>query len=272
MKKGKKNFVFTVTTGRSGTLYLKELLEVNLSEIESHHEILWGFDKFGKETPDVSHFHEFNSGGNTTKIMKFWMQKFSRIAKTKSNYYVETSHLLAKAGLVENLGLLKNFGQVYLVLLKRDVLKTLISMHKRNTYLNVGNMWLWHLDPSYSKNIVNVEPYKRFELQGLRLWYIHEMRARAEYYKQLLENDKGITIVDVDIDELNDNKGVEKFLGRLGYKAKKDKIEVLAPKHVGPKTALDPGLEEHFKKMIKSFIFSAEKLAKGYIEAGRRLG
>src|SRR6266849_1968222 len=97
-----KHFVFTMTTGRSGTAYLAGLLAANLPDVESHHELL-GWDQFGVNTPDLSHMTLFNSQGNIETVRSFWRQKLARIAAAPSRFYVETSHLLMKAGLVENL-------------------------------------------------------------------------------------------------------------------------------------------------------------------------
>ena len=44
------NFVFTLTTGRSGTLYLAQLLFQNLPDAECYHEIV-GWDRFGPGNP-----------------------------------------------------------------------------------------------------------------------------------------------------------------------------------------------------------------------------
>ncbi|GAH10138.1 unnamed protein product, partial [marine sediment metagenome] len=82
-----KQFVFTITTGRSGTAYLAELLRLNTASCEAHHELL-GFEAFGVDTPDVSHLTLFNSQGNIKKIQAFWAQKLSRIQQCTKEYYV----------------------------------------------------------------------------------------------------------------------------------------------------------------------------------------
>src|ERR1700674_19694 len=106
-----KDFIFTMTTGRSGTQYLAELLGHNLPDAECHHEFLQ-WDSFGVDTPDVSHMCLFNSKGNIEKVVAFWDQKLKRIAATPHRFYVETSHMLMKAGLVENLSSLTMAGRV----------------------------------------------------------------------------------------------------------------------------------------------------------------
>ncbi|HKY93691.1 MAG TPA: hypothetical protein VJL84_00240, partial [Kiloniellales bacterium] len=137
-----KHFVFTMTAGRTGTAYLAELLRQNVGSAEVHHEIL-GWDRFGVDTPDVSHMTLYNSVGNHPKVQAFWQDKLGRIAKTMAPVYVETSHLLLKAGLVENLGPLLAAGTVHLVALERDLLPTVISYRNRFDFLNKGMWWMW---------------------------------------------------------------------------------------------------------------------------------
>jgi len=45
--------IFTLTAGRTGTMYLAELLRANLPDTEVHHEIL-EYDSFGVDTPEIS--------------------------------------------------------------------------------------------------------------------------------------------------------------------------------------------------------------------------
>jgi hypothetical protein len=148
-----KNFVFTLTTGRSGTKYLAELLGQNLPRAECHHEIC-GWDRLGVDTPDVSHMTLFNSQGNVDKVRSFWQSKLARVAATPQAWYVETSHLLMKAGLVENLALLTETGTVHLIALERDPYATIVSFRNRFDFWGKADRWLWYLDPEYPKNLV----------------------------------------------------------------------------------------------------------------------
>ncbi|HET9764809.1 MAG TPA: hypothetical protein VFR50_14905 [Casimicrobiaceae bacterium] len=70
-----KQFVFTLTTGRSGTQYLAELLRQNLPDAECYHEIC-GWDRFGVDTPDLSHMTLFNSQGNVESVQAFTIASF----------------------------------------------------------------------------------------------------------------------------------------------------------------------------------------------------
>ena len=83
-----KHFVFTLTTSRSGTQFLSNFLETNLDDVEAYHELVLGFDKFGVDTPDISHLHTFNSQGNTPHVKNFWKSKFEKISETPFDYYL----------------------------------------------------------------------------------------------------------------------------------------------------------------------------------------
>ena len=74
-----RKFVFTLSSGRTGTAFLAHLLQANLPGAEVHHEIL-DYAAFGVDTPDVSHLRQFNAIGNSQLVQSFWKQKFQRIA------------------------------------------------------------------------------------------------------------------------------------------------------------------------------------------------
>src|SRR5689334_3546706 len=116
--------IFTLTPGRTGTAYLSELLKWNLSDAEVHHEIQT-YTSFGECTPDISQLHAFNVFGNTPAVQQFWRRKFDKILASGKPVYAETSHLLMKAGLVENMAELAKDHDVHFVILKRDTMKTI---------------------------------------------------------------------------------------------------------------------------------------------------
>src|SRR5689334_14667760 len=109
-----RQFIFTMTTGRSGTEFLTELLAANLPDADSNHEFR-GWGDFGLRTPDVSHMTLFNSQGNVEKVQGFWRDKLSIVLGGQSRFYVETAHMLMKAGLVENIAPLTGAGHVHLI-------------------------------------------------------------------------------------------------------------------------------------------------------------
>lgn len=273
MAKNPKHFIFTITPGRTGTLYLTNLLGANLPDCQAHHELIFGFDKFGVDTPEISHFHTFNSKGNTTKIQKFWKRKLTKIGKTKTRYYVETSHLLAKAGLVENLDYLKKYGKIHLIILKRDLLKIILSLHNRLDLINIGSAWMWFLDPAYPRKLVNPQNFADLGTYRTRFWYLCEMFTRAEYYKQLLKADKKILFHEYDIEQLNSKKQVRTLLVNLGFK--KSEASIIIPPKANQyefKREMDNKTLNQLKQTIKNMDFDPVEIAQNMIKSGERIG
>jgi len=227
-----RNFIFTLTTGRSGTRYLATLLRQNLPDAECHHEI-HGWDRFGVDTPDVSHMTLFNSQGNVEKVRAFWRSKLQRIAATPRRFYVETSHLLMKAGLVENLAPLTAEGTVHLIALERDPYATIVSFRNRFDFLGKASCWLWYLDPEYPRNLVPSQALVAHSLNGLCLWYILEVRARIARYEKLLSGEPRVVFHRVSLEELRSAQGVARLLQALGVAADPANVRVPAPENVG---------------------------------------
>jgi hypothetical protein len=227
-----KKFVFTLTTGRSGTRYLATLLRQNLPDAECHHEI-HGWDRFGIDTPDVSHMTLFNSQGNVEKVESFWMAKLARIAATPREFYVETSHILMKAGLVENLAPLTAAGTVHLIALERDPYATILSFRNRFDFLGKANCWLWYLDPEYPRNLVPSRELVADSINGLCLWYILEVRARAARYEEQLRGEPRILFHRFRLEELRDAAGASRLLHALGAPLPSAGVRVPEPENVG---------------------------------------
>ena len=263
-----KKYIFTITPGRTGTLFLAELLIRNLPKSEVHHEIL-GYDSFGVNSPDLSTLTLFNSQGNIDKVQKFWKQKLSRIKEKEVNYYAETSHILAKAGLIENIKYLGKDAEIHFILLDRDTMKILESLHARFDFLNIGDIWLWFLDPQYPIKILDSTPFNYLGVHGSRLWYVYEMRARAQFYKLKYKKKKNIHFHHVNVGDLNDTKGVKGFLLNLGVK-KSDSEIIIPPKLNVTKTkqaVLDKRTKEIIKKEMKK-PFVPKALAKEFLDLG----
>ena len=246
------NFLFTLTTGRSGTSYLAELLHQNLPHAECHHEI-WGWDRFGVDTPDVSHMTLFNSKGNVDKVQAFWRSKLARVAATPLPWYVETSHLLMKAGLVENLAPLTQAGTVHLVALERDPYATIVSFRNRFDFWGKADRWLWYLDPDYPRNLVPSRELFAKGINGLCLWYILEIRARTARYEQLLEQEPRIRVHRFSLEELRVPGGAARLLHALGHPTDPAWVQMPAPQNVGrPLVAIGAAEEASIRQLIAS--------------------
>jgi hypothetical protein len=239
-----------MTTGRSGTSYLARLLQGNLPEAVCYHEII-GWDRFGVDTPDLSHMTLFNSEGNVKEVQSFWRAKLGRIAQTPRRYYVETSHLLMKAGLIENLSWLTSEGTVHLIALERDLFDTIMSFRSRLDFLNKGNVWLWYLDPEYPRNLVPSRDLVAAGVNGFCLWYILEIRARAAHYEQRLAGRHGIVVHRFDLEELRAADGVSRLLRALGAPAGSGEIRVPSPTNVSQlRVKIDTAEEAGIRRLI----------------------
>ena len=225
-----RKFIFTLTPGRSGTRYLANLLHDNLPDAEVHHERT-GFDRFGVDTPEVSHFTLFNTKGNVSKVRQFWSQKLRRIADGEYRIYVETSHLLMKAGLVENIDVVRQSGEVHFIILKRDIKQILWSFKRRFDFINTGHMWLWYLDPNYPRRIVDSAPFRSSGPNGTTLWYICEIYARAEYYRRLLSARENVFFHDCKLSDIATAEGAGRLFSALGEPKPTDQIQVPPPQN-----------------------------------------
>jgi hypothetical protein len=259
----RKKFIFTITPGHTGTTFLADLLKRNLPNSEIHHEIL-GYDKFGVDTPDVSHMTLFNSQGNVDKVKSFWSQKLEKIIFSPCDVYGETSHLLVKAGLMENISPLFEYGEVYIIDLRRNIEKIILSLRKRYDFLNKGNMWLWHLDPDYPRNLVNTSAFLPLGVEGIRYWYVCEMYARAEYYKQLFINNDNVHFISIDIDDLSNPQVAQSFLAQLGHDVEISAINFPPQRNVSTGN-VDKKVLTRIRNMIKVSKFDAMSIVEPVI-------
>jgi hypothetical protein len=239
-------------------LYLAELLAQNLPDAECYHELV-GWDRFGVDTPDVSHMTLFNSQGNVEKVQAFWRPKLARIAATPRQFYVETSHLLMKAGLIENLAPLTAKGTVHLIVLERDVFATLLSLRKRLDLLHKSNQWLWYLDPDYPVNLVPSADLVDAGINGLCLWYILEIRARTAYYERLMAGKNNVALHRFGLEELRTADGASRLLQALGSPREPGRVIIPPARNVGPTLATIDAAEQ---ARIRDLIASVEAAAK----------
>ena len=267
-----KRAVFTITTGRSGTKFLAQLLSANLPEAEVHHEQRAQSD-WGVNCPDVSHLTAFNQAGNTAYVRAFWQQKLARIASANTTYFAEASHTLAKAGLVENLDLLADSGTVDLIYLKRNIADTAVSLSHRFDFCTKGNMWLWYLAPNYANVMMDFRPLARFGQIGLAIWYVIEMRARAEYYRLLAAEQKHIRFHDFDMERMTDRKGAAELLTALGVAVTPEQIQLPGKANgnvVGKE--LEESEKDYIRQIVADCRFDAVEVAHNWRRCGRALG
>ncbi len=241
-----KSFVFTLTAGRTGTAWLAALLRENLDAATVHHEQI-GYGSFGLDTPDLSTFTLFNSRGNTERVRAFWERKMARVRASPGRWYVETSHLLMKAGLVENLHHLRGLGTIHLVALERDPVATVRSYTRRGDLATPGNQWMWYLDPYYPLNILDPRPFLDKGHIGVRLWYWLEIRARQSYYIASLEAAPDIVIHRCRLEDLRGPVGARALLQSMGRAVRR--VRLPPPKNVGARRPLPVVVEDRIRAL-----------------------
>jgi len=216
--------IFTISTGRSGTAWLADFFKENLKpdiEADVYHEGNL-YLEFGTFRPGIRHLHEYNFIGNTERVRNFWKQKFSSDKYSDDKPAVETSHINAKAGLIENLDLLQEH-EVTIIHLKRDPVKTALSFQKRYDFANIGNKWIWYLDPEYKRNVVPYEHFKSLNYHGQLAWYICEMRARAKVLSDHYLKDKH-RYLEVDLEEITTPTGAKDLVQHFGFLKQEDVV------------------------------------------------
>ncbi len=267
----RRRFVFTITPGRTGTAYLTKLLRLNCPDMECHHERT-GFDRMGVHNPDASTFMLFNSRGNVTEVRDFWRRKFALIRNGPGDGYVEISHFLGKAGLVENLDLLGSDAAIDLIDLRRDLFQVVWSYANRFDFANNGFTWLFSLDPAYPRRIVDPARFRRHGMFGSCLWYALEMFTRAEYYRRMLRDRANLRVHTVDLDDLTDANGVRDFLERIALTAPDSASPSLPAKTnhtrawpLGEKTKAD------VKTLVERLRIDPAAAAEDFVRSGGRL-
>lgn len=265
-----RQFVFPITTGRSGTVFLTELLRMNRPDAEVHHERL-GFTRLGVDTPDASHFTFFNSVGNVPHVQAFWQRKLGRILENGKPAYAEISHFLVKAGLIENIAPLLDAGRVDLVVLTRDPAKILWSLTNRFEFANPGFTWLFYLDARYPNVILNSAPFAKHGAPGKALWYIHEMLARAAYYEQLAAEEPRLRIHRVDLSEITRQAGAARLLKALGWTNAAQTVRMPPRKNETKTWHFGEDMRRNCQRLAESARADHATLAAQYIASGRRL-
>ncbi|MEM8648238.1 MAG: hypothetical protein AAGF86_18105, partial [Pseudomonadota bacterium] len=207
--------IFTIAPGRSGTAYTAELLQRNVPAAEVYHERM-GPGQFGLHSPDISHMMRFNTEGNVEDIHQFWRRKVALIGSGVAPVYAEISHLLAKAGLMENIGLLCRTTRVDVVLLRRDITKTVQSFIARGDFINTGLAWAFLLDWNYPRRVIDPEPFRPHGMVGRAYWYVAEMFARGEFYRRRLAGISNLHFHVAELSDISKPQGAEALFGALG--------------------------------------------------------
>ena len=243
-------YLFTITSGRSGSAWLADFLKVNFSENVIHEPL--GIHDFGRTMPDIRIMRMFNHFGNNEEVQHFWKGKLSVI---DSSFYGETNHTLGKCGLIENLSKSSLSEKSCIIILRRNLIKQTVSYLHRNDFGNITLAWQWYLHPSYKKKIVNPEPFIKMGALGIPIWYSIEMDVRQYFYKMKYKS--VLKFIDVDLEKITNVEGAKKLLSSI-----RDSNTCLMPEaanasSVRPSQQLTSRVEEIFSKLN----FNSEELA-----------
>ncbi|HVI50259.1 MAG TPA: hypothetical protein VM661_03520 [Candidatus Sulfotelmatobacter sp.] len=196
-----KHLIFTVTSGRSGTLYLSELLK-SIPGVASFHEPEPDFTVFMRRA-QVDPFIAY----------PFWLQfKLPMIQQHPEKIYVETSHLLCK-GFLEPL--LRMSLRPSLIFLRRNPRQVAWSFLLRSTIPGRTTTGIQHLLDPRDLNVLPLINWQNATNYQLCFWYALEMEKRYLHYATMAAN-MGLATTDVTCDELNDFGQFQRLLRDLG--------------------------------------------------------
>lgn len=184
-----KNLVFTVTAGRTGTVYLQRLLGL-FPDTTSLHEPEPAFVsmlRLAQHAPGLA--HQF--------LIEY---KLPAVAAVATTHYVETSHLLCKGFLepLVDLGIAPRF-----VILRRSPRRVALSYFTRRAIPGRTKQGLKYLLHPGDPGVLPFPGWTRRSDYALCFWYALEMERRQRDYSTVLAA-RGLTCVDVTAEELHD--------------------------------------------------------------------
>lgn len=193
-----KRFIFTVTTGRSGSNFLTEIMGC-LKGVLSVHEPKPRYDRvlsMVQNCPTIA-----NEFLEQKKIP--WIKHHIK----NNQIFIESSHLFCK-GFLEPWLSHDDLPVPDLIFLDRDLRKIALSMYQLNTIpgRNLAGV-KYYLSPRDMSLMTQLESYEQLNDYQLCYWYCLEIERRKEIYGDLIKS-KGGTCVHTNIDEL---KSKDKF-------------------------------------------------------------
>ena len=206
-----KRIVLTVTSGRSGTGYLTEILGIH-QDVVCFHEPAPSFEILLREAQ------------RSREVAKeFWIEKkIPFINEIKSDVYIETSHLVCK-GFLEPLFEMGIVPDV--IILERASREISKSLFQLDTIPGRTEKALrFYLSPNDSNLFLRLPDWDQFNDYQLCFWYTLEILMRQKYYATVVKN-MGGNVAYTSIEELNKLKNVEKLfdnlaLANLSYRSK----------------------------------------------------
>jgi hypothetical protein len=257
-------YVFSISTGRSGSHYLSEVFR-HVEGCVSEHE--------ARPRMNRDPMREYLAG-RPQQLEALMPTKLASIEKLRGNerVYVETNHCFIKGfGWLIPKHIPEN--KIGIVILRRDPAEVRASFTRvlSSPFLKSGDNWIitpaanprlvplpsefslpllrFHAYRLLSRTVARpgilrrltggrmqlLPPIRRYE-SALLDWYIAETEARCQLYRRTFPN---ITFVDIDVEQLNSRDGVERMLKPLGLTPKASLDAVIGratntKKHKGP--------------------------------------
>lgn len=195
-----KRLVFTVTTGRSGTAYLANILSL-LPNVVAYHE------------PEPNFVEVMRSGQADRELLNRFLldKKLPAIASEELPIYVETSHLASKGFLEPLLDLGVIPSLILLARPHREVATSLCRLGHIPGRTELGKRW--YLDPS-DPGVLSLTGWNDLEDYQLCYWYCLEMERRRFHYQQIWKNQPA-PVASVNLQQLTTLWGILDFLRQL---------------------------------------------------------
>ena len=200
------HLIFCISTGRSGTNYLSELLSTG-KDVDAHHEVQ---PMMTGVYIDMINNKPLKSSYGARKYKSKFLKKYIKNIPRKKTY-IEMSHMFIKTFYDV---VMDSFKNVRIIILKRDIIDTIKSFYELNYFSNDSYAWRdWMMSPnavtSTMKTIGEDESMTQIELI---ISYLMDMEIRTQKFKKKYKNTK---IIEANIEELNSKIGVIKLFEEL---------------------------------------------------------
>lgn len=161
-----ERIIFTLSTGRCGTMWLAQVLNT-VNDVWAAHE----------PYPNFVNMHR-----KPYKKRRFWLKKIKipHIEGVYQQAYIETSNLVNQ-GFIEPLW--KLGVEFELIYIKRDLQQVALSQFRRGAIPGRSKVnKTWGLQPENPNNRLTVKNYSHWTDYTCCLWHAMEKTARNDYY------------------------------------------------------------------------------------------
>jgi hypothetical protein len=224
---GQRRLIFVISTGRSGTDYLTQVLDL-FQNVHAEHE------------PEPSFTNAFRTIAAAPQLARqFWLDhKLPAIARTPAPIYAETSHLACKGFLESGIDLGLRPMLIHLVRRYRDTARSMLALNTipARTFNGVR----FYLGPDDRVFLpVPRTVYEGWHDYQLCYWYCLEIGERARVYAERFRP-LGIAVERIELDDIRTTSGVRRLGDRLNLgplsKAGARRLEAVVGQRTNQKT------------------------------------